>query len=139
MGVVSIDEAFCPLYHHAVELVGRRWSGAIVRAVLAGRSRFGQIRQTIPDLSDSMLSARLQELEREGIVTRAVDSQRPPQVTYALTEKGRELEPIIVALTEWAERWVDPAEVGLDPHPHLDTQAHPTTPGAPAYPERALS
>jgi|SRR5699024_4650824 len=115
---MNLDEAFCPLYHHAVEVVGRRWSGAIVRAILAGCDRFGQIRETIPDLSDSMLSARLRDLEREGIVARTVDGDRPPQVTYTLTTKGRELEPAIVALTAWAERWVDPAEVGLDTHPH---------------------
>jgi DNA-binding HxlR family transcriptional regulator len=115
---MEMNEAFCPLYHHAVEVIGRRWSGAIVRAVLAGCTRFGQIRETIPDLSDSMLSARLRELEEEEIVTRTVSGGHPPQVSYALTEKGRELEPVIVALTDWAERWLDPAAVGLDADTH---------------------
>lgn len=115
---MEFDEAFCPLYHHAVEVVGRRWSGAIVRAIMAGCVRFGQIRQAIPDLSDSMLSTRLQELEQEGIVVRTVDGARPPHVTYTLTTKGRELEAAIVALTNWAVRWVDPRAVGLPAHTH---------------------
>lgn len=115
---MEIDEAFCPLYHHAVEVIGRRWSGAIVRAIMCGCTRFGQIRAVVPDLSDSMLSARLQELEREGIVVRSVDADRPPHVSYGLTAKGRELEVVIVALTDWAKRWVDPASVGAESHPH---------------------
>lgn len=106
---MEIDEAFCPSYHHAVEVIGRRWSGAIIRALLAGHQRFGQIRSVIPGLSDAMLSTRLQELEAEGIVVRLVDDQRPPQVRYSLTDKGRELEPAIVALADWAEKWIDSA------------------------------
>lgn len=109
---MEMDEAFCPLYHHAVELIGRRWSAAIVRALMAGCTRFGQIREVVPALSDTMLAARLRELEDEGIVARQVSADRPPQVSYALTAKGAALKPAVVALTEWAERWVDPADVG---------------------------
>lgn len=108
---MEMDEAFCPLYHHAVELIGRRWSAAIVRALMAGCTRFGQIREVVPALSDTMLAARLRELEDEGIVARQVSADRPPQVSYTLTAKGAALEPAVVALTEWAERWVDPADL----------------------------
>lgn len=99
-------ENFCPRYLHAVELVGRRWTGVIVRALLGGPARFHQIREAIPDMSDRMLSERLRELEAEGVVTRSVIPDTPVRVEYALTEKGRALEAAIVAIADWAEHWV---------------------------------
>lgn len=78
----------------------------ILRALLDGPARFHQIRESIPDISDRMLSERLRELESEGIVTRSVIPETPVRVEYALTEKGRALETAIVALGQWAERWV---------------------------------
>jgi DNA-binding HxlR family transcriptional regulator len=107
-------DTFCPRYFHAVELVGRRWTGVILRALLGGSARFHEIRDAIPDISDRMLSERLRELEAEGIVTRSVIPETPVRVEYALTEKGRALETAIVALGKWAERWVtlEPTEAG---------------------------
>jgi DNA-binding HxlR family transcriptional regulator len=108
-------EGFCPRFFHAVELVGRRWTGVILRTLLSGPARFHEIRDAIPDISDRMLSERLRELEAEGIVTRSVIPETPVRVEYALTEKGRSLEGAIVALGQWAERWVSldaPAETG---------------------------
>src|SRR5215210_4820533 len=84
-------EAFCPLYHRAVEIVGRRWAGAILRAMLAGATRFGEIRGAIPDLTNRMLSERLKDFEAEGIVEREVIPEKPVRVEYRLTEKGRAL------------------------------------------------
>lgn len=107
----GIDSAFCPLYTHAVELVGRRWSGAIVRAILMGKHRFNEIADAIPGLSDRMLSERLKELEAEGVVTRSVTPDTPVRVTYHLTPKGEALHGVIAALAEWAERWVVPEQV----------------------------
>lgn len=104
------QDAFCPRFLHAVELVGRRWTGSILRALLSGSARYNEIRSAIPDLSDRMLSERLRELEAEGIVTRSVIPDTPVRVEYALTEKGRSLETAIVAIAQWAERWL-PAEV----------------------------
>lgn len=109
------SENFCPRFFHAVELIGRRWTGVILRALLSGPARFHEIREAIPDISDRMLSERLRELEAEGIVTRSVIPETPVRVEYALTEKGRSLETAIVALGKWAERWVvldTPAEAG---------------------------
>jgi DNA-binding HxlR family transcriptional regulator len=100
-------EGFCPRYLHAVELVGRRWTGAIVRALLAGPARYNEIRTTIPDLSDRMLSERLRELESEGIVVRSVIPDVPVRVEYSLTDKGHALEQAIVAIAKWAEQWVE--------------------------------
>ena len=99
-------ESFCPRYLHAVELVGRRWTGVIVRTLLGGPARFHEIRDAIPDISDRMLSERLRELEAEGIVTRSVIPETPVRVEYALTEKGRSLEAAIMAIARWAEQWV---------------------------------
>lgn len=101
------DSHFCPRFHKAVELVGRRWTGAILREMLAGASRFTDIRDAIPDLSDRMLSERLKELECEGVVEREVHPETPVRVEYRLTEKGRALEAVIGAVGEWAENWVE--------------------------------
>jgi len=94
---------FCPRFHHAVELIGRRWTGAIVRALCGGSLRFNELLSTIPGLSDRLLTERLRELEREHIVSRVVVPGPPVRVQYSLNERGIELEPIIRALGEWAE------------------------------------
>ena len=98
--------SFCPRYHRASEIVGRRWSAAILRSMFAGATRFGQIQESIPDLSNRMLSERLKELEAEGIVERELIPSTPVRIEYRLTGKGRELGPVVEALSEWAERWV---------------------------------
>lgn len=98
-------ESFCPAYHHAVELIGRRWTGVILRQLLLGSTRFAEIRDAIPALTDRMLASRLRELEAEGIVTRTVIDAIPVRIQYELTEKGRGLERTIAALSEWADQW----------------------------------
>jgi DNA-binding HxlR family transcriptional regulator len=100
------DGAFCPYFHRAVELIGRRWTGAIVRALLCGVGRFGELAEAIPDLSDRMLSERLKELEAEGIVERVVTPTTPVRVEYCLTDKGRALGPILAAIGHWAGEWL---------------------------------
>jgi DNA-binding HxlR family transcriptional regulator len=98
--------SFCPRYHHAVELVGRRWTGAVIRVLLHGRARYHALRDAIPDISDRMLSERLRELEQEGVIDRVVVPETPVRVEYELTEKGRALEPVVREIARWAERWV---------------------------------
>jgi DNA-binding HxlR family transcriptional regulator len=99
----------CPLYHEAVELVGRRWSGAILEVLLPGPApqRFSEIASALPDISDRMLSERLRELEDRGLVTRHVEGGPPLKVSYALTDMGRGLEPALGELKRWAQRWLD--------------------------------
>jgi DNA-binding HxlR family transcriptional regulator len=97
--------AFCPVFHHAIELIGRRWTGAILRAMLSGEARFSEIAAAVPGLSDRLLSERLKELEAEGIVTRTVVPSTPVRVDYALTAKGEALHDVIVAVSAWAESW----------------------------------
>jgi DNA-binding HxlR family transcriptional regulator len=97
----------CQLYHRAVELVGKRWTGAILLVLLDGPLRFSEIRHLVPDLSDRLLSERLKELEGEEIVERRVLDGSPVRVEYALTSKGMALEPPVRALKAWANRWLD--------------------------------
>jgi DNA-binding HxlR family transcriptional regulator len=99
----------CSRYHQAVELIGRRWSGAILRELLAGFSHFTEIKAAIPDLSARMLSERLNEFEDEGIVERVVLSEKPVRVEYRLTAKGLALGPAVEALSQWAEEWLSKA------------------------------
>lgn len=98
--------SICPRYHHAVELIGRRWNGAIVRVLLDGPSRFAEIAGKVPDISDRMLAERLKELEAEQVVVRTVIPDTPVRVEYSLSERGQALEPTIRALSEWAEEWI---------------------------------
>ena len=98
--------AFCPYYHRAVELIGARWTGAIIRALLGDVNRFSELTVTIPGLSDRMLSERLKELEAEGVVERQVTPSTPVRVEYHLTEKGRALGEAVEAISVWAGEWL---------------------------------
>lgn len=104
--------AFCPYYHRAVEVIGRRWTGAILRALLVGVGRFSELKATIPDLSDRMLSERLKELEQEGLVERVVIPSTPVRIDYRLTPKGRALQDVIEAVAAWAHDWLSPEDEG---------------------------
>src|ERR1700759_1310954 len=96
----------CPLYHEAVELVGRRWTGAILRVLMDGPLRFSEVAQSIPELSDRLLSERMKELESRGLVKRTVIAGRPLRVRYELSEMGREPEPALAEIETWAQRWL---------------------------------
>src|SRR3982751_6743859 len=98
----------CARFHRASELIGRRWTGAILFVLLDSRCRFATLRSAIPDITDRMPSDRLHELETEGIVERTVIPDTPIRVEYALTRKGTALAPTIAAISEWANRWVSP-------------------------------
>lgn len=100
---------FCPSYHRAVELIGRRWTGAILRALLSDVRRFNELASAVPGLSDRMLAERLRELESEGVVIRTVIPETPVRVEYSLTEKGLALESAVRALAGWAETWISKA------------------------------
>jgi DNA-binding HxlR family transcriptional regulator len=99
-------EACCSLYHRAVELIGKRWSGAILLVLLDGPLHFSEVRQLVPDISDRLLSERLKELEAEGIVARRVIEGSPIRTEYALTEKGMALRPSVRALQGWAREYL---------------------------------
>jgi DNA-binding HxlR family transcriptional regulator len=95
----------CQHFQRAAELLGKRWNTQIIRALLSGASRFTDVRDAVPSLSDALLSDRLKELEAEGILTRDVTPSTPVRIDYRLTEKGLDLTGAITELAGWAERW----------------------------------
>ncbi len=100
------SEAFCPYYHRAMELIGRRWAGVILMAMMSGVEHFSDLVSAIPGLSDRMLSERLKNLESEGLVRRVVIPETPVRVEYHLTEKGHALGGVVEAVTAWAHDWL---------------------------------
>jgi DNA-binding HxlR family transcriptional regulator len=104
-GESTEESAVCPHFHAAIELIGKRWTGAIVCALTERPMRFGELGKVVPGLSDRLLSQRLRELEEEGLVEREVEAGSPVRVTYSLTEVGRALGPAIDELHSWAQRW----------------------------------
>ena len=86
-------QGVCPHFHAAIELIGKRWTGAIVSALTEGPLRFGELAKAVPGLSDRLLSQRLRELEDAGVVQREVEEGTPTRVIYSLTEKGADLRP----------------------------------------------
>ena len=106
----------CPYYHEAVELLGRRWTGAIVEVLLQGGAlRFSEMANAVPELSDRLLSQRLKDLEDRGLVARRDDPGPPPCARYALTPMGRELQPAVSELKAWGRRWLDTTEGHFGP------------------------
>ena len=101
--VVVRRQTCCTEYHHAVELVGKRWTGAILFVLLDGPTRFSEFKRLVPDLSDRLLSERMKELEARGLVERRVVAGR---TQYRLTPMGEELRPAVGALRSWAQRWL---------------------------------
>jgi len=98
--------AYCPRYQRAAEIIGKRWTGAILRVLISGRTRFTEIAEAVPGVSDRLVSERLKELEAEGIVTRTVTPSHPVRVEYGLTEMGRALIPVVHAVAAWAEAYL---------------------------------
>jgi DNA-binding HxlR family transcriptional regulator len=97
----------CPRFHYAIELIGRRWTGALLM-LLVGResARYNELLAAVPGISDRLLSERLRELEAEGIVERVVEPGPPVRVSYRLTESGRALQPAVYELARWADEWI---------------------------------
>jgi DNA-binding HxlR family transcriptional regulator len=90
-------------------LLGKRWSGVILGLLLQGPARFAVLARTIPGISERMLSDRLNELSRAGLIDRTVLDGPPLGVRYQLTESGRAIGPGLLRLGEWAERYLAPA------------------------------
>lgn len=103
---MSEPHPVCTRYHAAIELIGARWSGAILRAVATDQHRYAQIKAAVPGLSDTMLAQRLHTLEDEGLIERRVLPSSPVQVEYHLTRKGLDLEPVMEAIRAWSHKWI---------------------------------
>ena len=104
---------FCPIAK-ASEVLGERWTNLVVRELGAGSETFNDLRRGLPLMSPSLLSARLKSLETAGVVLRTESGKN---VRYTLTEAGRELKPILLALGTWGQRWAPTKfdEKDLDP------------------------
>ena len=96
----------CTRFHKAIELIGSRWTGAILQTLLQGRSRYASVKAAVPEITDRMLSERLRSLEAEGLLLRTVVPESPVRVEYELTRKGRELQDALREIGSWAERWI---------------------------------
>ncbi|RED57119.1 winged helix-turn-helix transcriptional regulator [Cohnella lupini] len=96
----------CPKYESAAELLGKKWTGLIIRVLLGGPKRFKDIKEQIPDMSDKMLTDRMKELEASGILTRTVYPEMPVRIEYELTEKGQHLDEVIHSIQNWGENWM---------------------------------
>jgi DNA-binding HxlR family transcriptional regulator len=99
------ESPICEHFQRASEFIGKRWNPQIVRAMLAGAGRFCELKASIPQISDALLSERLKEMEAAGIVTRTVTPETPVRIDYRLTERGRDLFTVMEELSKWAERW----------------------------------
>ncbi|CAP54128.1 winged helix-turn-helix transcriptional regulator [Gluconacetobacter diazotrophicus] len=93
-----------------LELIDGKWKGVILFHLLQGTMRFNAIRKRLPNVTPRMLTAQLRELEHDGFVLRTVYAEVPPKVEYTLTERGRSLEPVIMALKSWGD-----AHTSFDP------------------------
>src|SRR2546430_16671421 len=114
-------------FQRAIELIGKRWTGAVIRALMSGTARFNQLLMGIPGISDRVLTERLRELETEGLVERLVDPGPPVRGSYRLTARGRALEPVLASVSEWAGSWrsTPAAAGGCPPRPKV----RPGSPG----------
>ncbi|NFD29217.1 transcriptional regulator [Clostridium botulinum] len=95
----------CPKFENAFELLGKRWTGLIIRTLLNGQKRFSDIAEAIPNMSARMLTERFKELEEEGIIIRKVYPETPVRIEYELTEKGLDLQAVMDEIQNWAEKW----------------------------------
>jgi len=120
---------FCPV-SKAMELLDERWTMLVIRELVSGSEHFNELRRGLPRMSPTLLSRRLHELVRAGVVDRQVQGN---DVRYVLTQAGHELRPVVEALGAWGTRWIgelgdgdlDPKLLMWDMHRHIDKDAIP--------------
>ncbi len=94
----------CPV-EASLDVIGGKWKGVILYYLLKEKKRFGELRKLIPNISQQSLTLQLRELENDEVIERTVYAEVPPRVEYAFTDFGRTLEPVIILLLEWGERY----------------------------------
>jgi DNA-binding HxlR family transcriptional regulator len=109
--VVHEPGLVCGVYHQAIELIGKRWTGAILSILMRGPTRFHGLVSAVPGMSERLCADRLRELEAAGLVSRRVLPGPPVGVEYTLTEAGKDLNEAIEALGRWAHRWLEPKPI----------------------------
>ncbi|NER78877.1 MAG: helix-turn-helix transcriptional regulator [Leptolyngbya sp. SIO1D8] len=110
-------EVRCPI-QFVLEIVGSKWAILILRELFAGSRRTHEFLEALPGISTKTLTARLRELESYGLVTRKVYAEVPPRVEYSLTQKGLEVQPVMMALKGLGEQWLqqEPCDCPMDPN-----------------------
>lgn len=108
---------FCPV-SMAAEVLGGRWTIVLIRELVAGSTRFNDLRRGVPRMSPALLSQRLKDLEAAGVISREPSAREPGVFEYRLTPAGEELRPLVEAFGVWGQRWVS-SELSLQ---HLDAQ-----------------
>lgn len=99
------ETTLCPRLAKAMEMIGKRWTALILYQLLDGSQRFNAIESALP-ISGRLLSERLKELEKEGVVLRTVYSEVPVRVEYSLTDKGLALSGAIREIEDWSKEWL---------------------------------
>ena len=94
----------CPV-ETTLMLIGDKWKVLILRDLMPGRKRFGELKKSIGSVSQKVLTAQLRDMEESGLLTRTVYAEVPPRVEYRLTDLGRSLEPILDAMRNWGEAY----------------------------------
>ncbi len=100
------DVSLCSKYEKAFEILGKRWTGLIIKVMMVGPKRFSDVSFQIPNMSDRMLGERFKELEELGIIKRNVYPETPVRIEYELTEKGKALENALNEVQTWASKWM---------------------------------
>lgn len=97
-------EHHCPI-ETALDVIGGKWKGIVLHRLLRGPARFNELRRLMPRVTQRVLTKQLRELEEDGVIRRTVHPAVPPKVEYGLTGFGRSLEPILVRMSDWGERY----------------------------------
>ncbi len=99
----------CPRFEKAISILSQRWTALLIHQLLTGPKRFGSI-QTSVGISGKVLSERLKEMEKQGIIKRKVIPETPVIIEYSLTEKGISLEPVLLEVEKWSQQWISADE-----------------------------
>src|SRR6476659_7210262 len=105
--IQKLNTAMCPRYEKAAAILGKRWTGLIIRALMDGPCRFNELLKMVELVSDRLLTERLRELEAEGLVERTVYPESPVRIEYSLTSKGQAMKTVVDAIQEWASDWIE--------------------------------
>ncbi|MBK1990825.1 helix-turn-helix transcriptional regulator [Sphaerospermopsis aphanizomenoides BCCUSP55] len=97
----SLSKPTCEV-ESTIKIIGGRWKVLIIRELISGVKRFGQLQRSLPGITQKMLTQQLRELEKDGIIHREIYAQIPPKVEYSLTPLGESIKPILYAMHEWA-------------------------------------
>ena len=104
MAAAAKELPACPV-ETTLTLISSKWKVLIVRDLLTGTKRFGELQRSVGNVSQKVLTAQLREMEEDGLVDRKVYPEVPPRVEYSLTELGRSLEPVLSAMWNWGEEY----------------------------------